>query len=314
MSSGGGMSAAGRISAGSGTRGTGGRSATLGARPGAPRASAAGLALAVALAAGASLPASPAAAPSGLALPAPSAPTAEMRGSALESGTRRPLAGAVATLYSDSEKGAHYLTSSDPSGRFLFRGLPAGTYTLEVALPGYRTARKHALEVRPPFRSIVEVVLEPGSDAEAGAPAGAPPGARGSEPAGATGAAPEGEPAGAGAPLIVTLTDREQRPVPEALVALVPVDGEGERRTARTDAAGRVEFESLPPRRYRLTASAPGYLTVRTERLALAEGSAARVAIILTPYPLDFTGSVEDLLPPEEPLPPERAVIRPDEP
>jgi hypothetical protein len=91
-------------------------------------------------------------------------------------------------------------------------------------------------------------------------------------------------------------------------VALVPVSGDGDRHFARTDAGGRVEFSQVAARRYRLTASAPGFLSVRTEQLILGGGQVERVAVILTPYPLDFSGSLEDLLPPEEPLPPARPV------
>ncbi len=226
---------------------------------------------------------------------------AEMRGTALESGTRRPLTGAVATLHADAERGAHYLTSTDPSGRFVFQGLPPGSYSLEVSLAGYRTARKDGLDVRPPFRSIIEVILPPGPDEDgAGVPA---PAAPGSEGAGA-----------ATASLTVTLTDQEQRPVPEGQVVLVSLQAKGERRVGRSDEQGRLEFEALPAQRYRLTASAPGFLTVRTERLTLGGETQARVAVTLTPFPLEFGGNLEDLLPPEEPLPPERRNTAPGGP
>lgn len=271
-----------------------------------PRAAAAALALGLALGA----------APRALSVP--SAPAqAELRGTALESGTRRPLTGAVATLHSESDPGSHYLTSSDPAGRFVFQGLPAGAYSLEVSLAGYRTARKAALEVRPPFRSIIEVLLEAGPDpAPAAGPPPSPLAGEEREPgagAAGSGAAARGPAEGSQGALTVTLWDREQRPVPEGLVALVPADGEGERRTGRTDASGRIEFAALPSLRYRLTASAPGYLTVRADRLALERGSAARVSVILTPYPLDFAGSLEDLIPPEEPLRPPRIEVEADE-
>lgn len=222
-------------------------------------------------------------------------PGAEMRGTVMETGTLRTLTGAVAMLSTGEEGAARYLTSTDSDGRFEFHGLPAAAYTLEVSLAGYRVGRKGALQVRPPFRSIVALYLERGAD----------PG--GAEPAASPGAA-EGGSAG-GAPLTVTLSDRERKPIPEGLVAVVPVDGEGERRYGRTDAAGQIEFESLPPRRYRLTAGAPGYLTVRSERIALGGSAPASVAVILTPYPLNFAGSLDDLLPPDEPLLPRRFKI-----
>lgn len=223
----------------------------------------------------------------------------EVRGTALEQGSRRPLTGAIATLHCESEKGLTFLTSTDPAGRFVFHGLPPGAYSLEVSLAGYRTGHKGALDVRPPFRSIIEVLLEAGADPGSSVPDA---GADAAPPAAA------GEAAAADATLTVMLLNREQQPVPEGVVALVPVAGEGDRRFARSDAGGRVEFGSVPARRYRLTVSAPGFLSVRTEKLVLGGAPAERVAVILTPYPLDFAGSLEDLLPPEEPLPPARPV------
>lgn len=225
--------------------------------------------------------------------PAASGAQAEMRGTALEAGSRRPLAGAVAALHSESDAGLHFLTSSDSSGRFLFQTLPAGVYSLEVTLAGYRSAGKKGLEIRPPFRSIIEMALERG--AEAGAERPAADGGAGGPPAQGTGEA-------SGIPFAFTLMDREQKPVPEGIVALVALGGDEPRRSAKTDSGGNVSFEGLQPRRYRLTASAPGFLSVRSERIDLSGVTRARVTVILTPYPLDFAGNLEDLLPFEEPL------------
>ena len=235
-------------------------------------------------------------------------PGAEMRGTVMETGTLRTLTGAVAMLSTGEEGAARYLTSTDSDGRFEFHGLPAAAYTLEVSLPGYRVGRKGALQVRPPFRSIVALYLERGAYPGGAEPAASPGAAAGGTTTAPAGGAAEGGPAG-GATLTVTLSDRERKPIPEGLVAVVPVDGEGERRYGRTDAAGRIEFESLPPRRYRLTAGAPGYLTVRSERIALGGSAPASVVVILTPYPLNFAGSLDDLLPPDEPLLPRRLKI-----
>jgi hypothetical protein len=234
-----------------------------------------------------------------------------MRGTVMETGTLRTLTGAVAMLSAGEDAAARYLTSTDSDGRFEFHGLPAGAYTLEVSLAGYRVGRKGALQVRPPFRSIVALYLERGAATQGAEPAARPGSAAGGPSAPSAGGAPgaqEGVAAG-GAPLTVTLSDRERKPIPEGLVAVVPVEGEGERRYGRTDAAGRIEFESLPPRRYRLTAGAPGYLTVRSERIALGGSAPASVAVILTPYPLNFAGSLDDLLSPDEPLLPRRFKI-----
>ncbi|MEE9218867.1 MAG: carboxypeptidase regulatory-like domain-containing protein [Acidobacteriota bacterium] len=216
---------------------------------------------------------------------------AEMRGSTLEAGTRQPLAGAVATLHSRAQDSHHYITSSDTEGRFLFHNLPRGTYDLEVTLLGYRTGRKNKLEIRPPFRSIIEVLLEPGSDPP---PVGAP--VRVAESRQRTS-------------LQVLLNDRKQRPILEGLVSLEPLDGAGERRSGRTDPSGRIAFENQATGRYSLVASAPGFLSVRAEEISLGSEAPSRVAIILTHYPLDFAGNLEDLLPLEEPLLPQRLEI-----
>jgi hypothetical protein len=222
---------------------------------------------------------------------------AEMRGAALEAGTRRPLTGAVAALHSLGEPGRHFFTSADAGGRFSLQNLPAGRYLLEVSLEGYLTVRKDALEVRPPFRSIIEVLLErapPSAAPASGSSSTAPPAAGAQAPEAA-------EPAR----LRVTLVDGGLKPVPEGLVAVTPAAG-GERQIRITDASGRAEFDRLPARDYRLTAAAAGFLTVRADSLALPAGAPSEVAVTLTPYPLDFKGAIEDLLPPEEPMPPPR--------
>ena len=232
--------------------------------------------------------------------PLPAAIHSEMRGTALESGKHTPLTGAVVMLYSQVENGTHYLTSSDPQGRFLFHSLSRGTYDLEVTLPGYRTGRKTDLQVRPPFRSIVEVLLEPGAEPETPpAPVDTPVGAADED-------IPEGE---NGVSLTLQLTGPNNEPVPEGLASLVPLSFGGSRRYERSDLQGNVSFAGQRPGRYRLVASAPGYLTVRSERIDLALGEISHVIVILTLYPLDYAGNLEDLLPPEEPLLPQRLEI-----
>lgn len=239
-------------------------------------------------------------------------PPAEMRGVALEAGSRRPLTGAVAALHSLVDPGRYFYTSADAGGRFALQNLPAGRYLLEVNLDGYLTARKEGIEVRPPFRSIIEVLLErapalggPASGASASrSPSPDSPSA--GDSTGGVRAPAAGEPAR----LRVTLVDGGLRPVPEALVAVTPAGG-GEREIRISDASGRAEFDRLAARDYRLTAAAAGFLTVRAEGLALPPGAPAEVAVTLIPYPLDFKGAIEDLLPPEEPLPPPRGASGP---
>ncbi len=224
----------------------------------------------------------------------------EMRGTVFESGKRTSLTGAVAMLYSRADNGAHYLTSSDPQGRFMFHSLSRGTYDLEVTLPGYRTGRKINLQVRPPFRSIVEVLLEPGAEPDT------PPAPVDTTAVAANEEILEEE---NGIALTLQLTGPENEPVPEGLASLVPLSFEGNRRYERSDLQGKVTFTALRPGRYRLVASAPGYLTVRSERIDLTPGGISHVIVILTPYPLDYAGNLEDLLPPEEPLLPRRLEI-----
>ncbi len=232
--------------------------------------------------------------------PLPAAVRSEMRGTALEAGKHTPLTGAVVMLYSQVEDGTHYLTSSDPQGHFLFHSLSRGTYDLEVTLPGYRTGRKTDLQVRPPFRSIVEVLLEPGAEPETSpTPVDTP----------AVAADEEIPERGKGVVLTLQLTGPDNEPVPEGLTSLVPLSFGGNRRYERSDLQGNVSFTGQPPGRYRLVASAPGYLTVRSERIDLAPGGVSHVIVILTPYPLDYAGNLEDLLPPEEPLLPRRLEI-----
>src|ERR1700751_5998432 len=78
-----------------------------------------------------------------------------------------------------------------------------------------------------------------------------------------------------------TITDSSGAAVPHARVALDLVAG-ASHREALTDAAGRFTIGSLPPGKYRLDISSPGF-TTQLRELDLGTSQLARVDSQLTP-------------------------------
>ncbi len=91
------------------------------------------------------------------------AATGTLAGRVVDAVANAPIAGAVATL-----EGGEAAASSDPSGRFELRGVPAGSHALLVQAPGYQDGRQ-VVTVVPNRTTTVDVALLP-ADATPGAP------------------------------------------------------------------------------------------------------------------------------------------------
>ena len=74
------------------------------------------------------------------------------------------------------------------------------------------------------------------------------------------------------------LTDQTGAAIPHATVRL---DGGGAQSSETADEQGRYRFDRLPPGRYSLTASAPGYVLRKTRRVEFAAGEEATVDLVL---------------------------------
>lgn len=208
-------------------------------------------------------------------------PPAQIRGK-VSLARNRPVVGAV-VLVEPEGGGSLLLTASDLRGEFRVTDLEDGVYRVTIRRDGFKPWTQDRLEVKPPFRTIVEATLEPaGSAAEAPPPV--PSGERGTlrfsgfvrEAAGA--------------------------PAASARVRLVRPDGALDPREAAVGEDGRVEIEALPAGRWNLEILAPGAIPLRAA-LDLERDTEFEISLVAQPpeYPL----SLEDLMPPEEAVPPE---------
>ena len=180
-------------------------------------------------------------------------------------------------------------TSTENGGRYAFKGLEAGTYSVILSLPAGGALRKDGIRIRPLFRSIVDFTLAaetpqsslPSVEAQAG-----------------------GEGSAAALSLSCMLLGSDRAAVPDALVTLTPVEGQGRFRRCRTGSAGECAIADLPAGRYRISAKAPGFLTWSLGPLALKGSGPLTLSLTLVPFPMGFEGAIEDLLIPADPIPP----------
>jgi len=190
-----------------------------------------------------------------------------------------------------SEQGSTlYGTNSGEEGRYAFKGLEAGVYSVVVAFPAGGVERKDGIRVRPLFRSIVDFHVS------------RPP-TEGTIPAPRAQADPDAE-AAKSLSIRCLLLDPDRQPVPDIHVSLTPVDGTGRLERARTDPDGACILPDVEAGDYRLSASAPGYMTWSLGPLRLEGEGRLSLSLLLVPFPMGFPGTIEDLLIPPDPIPP----------
>lgn len=215
---------------------------------------------------------------------------------------KKPMVGCMVQLKSKGQDGVLRVTGTDERGAYVFKDLPAGTYDIEVGTMEDLTRRKEKIEVRPPFRNIVDFDMRPQSgDKGLKTPAvllgealkkqttDAPPQA----------GAPE-EPAAA-VPVRGTFVDAQRRPIPEVSVMLLPLAGKGNFQ-AFSAIDGTFSLPAVPPGRYRVLVSSPGYVSIDLKVVDVSPASGLNLSLSLVDYPLNFKGRTEDRPPAEEPL------------
>jgi hypothetical protein len=235
--------------------------------------------------AGAQAPEAPVARPSG----SDSAPVAAAVGRGQIVGAAQvrrnvPVVGAVVTAVRAGVGGLVRVTTTDARGAFKFEGLEDGRYRCEIARGGFVAVVKDDVELRAPFRAVVEVTM-------ARAAAGAVP-----PPAPAVAQA-----GGAAVALRGVVRDRVGKGSGEIRVTLTREDGAEDPREAVTTAEGAFGFEGLTPARWHVELQGAGLLPLRTT-LGISEDVSLQA--VLVPQPADYAPQVEDLLPREEPVPP----------
>ncbi|MCI0658855.1 MAG: carboxypeptidase-like regulatory domain-containing protein [Acidobacteria bacterium] len=200
----------------------------------------------------------------------------------------KPAPGLLVRLTSPN-LGVVHVTDTDGKGVYGFDDLPAGTYDVEVTGSGYQHQVKKGIVVQPPFRNIVDFSLPPGpiSSTEPSTPVVYQP------------IAPES----VLRDVLGTITDKDRRPIPDALISLVnPTTGVSFR--ARSSREGKSKIEGVPVGAYRLVISSPGYVTMELRRVDVTEESGLVLNLSLVEYPLHFDGRPEDFVPAEQPVPP----------
>ena len=220
---------------------------------------------------------------------------------------KKPMAGCMVQLSSRGEGATLRVTGTDEKGHYVFKDLPAGIYDIEVAASGDVSSQKGKIEVRPPFRNIVDFEFGPRVEDRRGA---AQIAEALKKAAGAGTVAPQGESA-PGEPVRMvpvrgTFLDTQKRPIPEVSVMLLSLAG------ARTLQAfsgedGTFLIPEVQPGRYRVLVSSPGYVSLDLKMVVVSAASGLNLGLSLVDYPLNFKTKPEDRLPPEEPLqaPPE---------
>jgi hypothetical protein len=99
-----------------------------------------------------------------------------------------------------------------------------------------------------------------------------------------------------------TLLDQEKQPVAEVSVTFAALDGRGIHQ-AFSGADGSFSLPGVPPGRYRVVVSSPGYVGLDLKDIDVPAGSGLNLQLSLVDYPLSFKGRSDGELPREEPRP-----------
>ncbi len=208
-------------------------------------------------------------------------------------GTIKDLAGGpvpgILVRLSSPQLGVVDVTNTDGKGVYGFSDLEAGSYNIEVSGSGYQGQIKKGIVVQPPFRNIVDFTLPAGPLLE-------------------TQASPVIYEAPAGEvvlkEVVGTITDKDKRPIPDALVSLVnPTTGASFR--VQTGREGKIKIEQVPVGTYKALVASPGYVTMELKPVIVTKESGLVLNLSLVEYPLRFQGRPTDFIPEERPVPPD---------
>lgn len=214
---------------------------------------------------------------------APSSGRAEIHGQ-LRLARGVPVVGATILVHPVWSRAELHVTSTDEKGFFRLDGLESGTYRFEARREGLEPLVKDSLVVRYPYRAIVEATME--KAASRGAAASVP-----------------GQPLAPGQALDIegTVHDPSGSPLGEARIRLSRPDGSADPVLARTGPDGGFELAGLAAGTWDLEIQGGGFLPLR---LQLDLAGTTRLHARLVTHPLGYVPAPEDLMPPEEPIPP----------
>ena len=209
--------------------------------------------------------------------PPAAAPSGQLRG-AITTNRHEPAVGAIVLARPESAPSPVRVATTGTNGTFAFDRLPDGAYRVEVRRDGFVPVVKPGIVVRAPFRAVVEVLLT-------------------------RGAAPKEtvSPVQGSASLAGSIRVGNGAPLAEARVRLTRVDGTDDSRMMLTTGSGGFSFPELAAGRWRLEVQGAGLLPLRAS-LDLAGDVAIEAQ--LAAQPANYRPSPQDLLVPEDVIPP----------
>ena len=210
--------------------------------------------------------------------------TGRLKGSVTD-GARRALVGA--RVWARAEVGEHdvlFATVTDNRGAWLLEGLPAAVWDVSAVADRHVPGVQRGVNVRPPFRPILDFRLVPGDDTIRIPPP------------------PESEPIGA-VPVTGRVTRGGEDAVVDAEVSFTGGPPPG-RELALSRQSGEFEVPDVRPATYAFGVTAPGTLPVLIPEVAVRSGRPLEVRIRLIGMPVEMAVREDVVLPEEKPLPP----------
>jgi hypothetical protein len=199
-------------------------------------------------------------------------------------GRHQWVTGAVVMATPQSGEARLYVTTTGEKGTYRFEAMPEGTYRVRLLKHGLEPVTKDGVELKFPFRAVVEVVMKPTS----GPRSPVVPAAKTTS-------------VGTVANVVGRIVDREGEPVEEVRVRVTRADGSVDPRDTVSDENGEFAMTGLLPGAWTLEVLGAGYLPIRIPVTLSGEGE---LRAVLVPQPASYEPQPLDLMPPELPIPP----------
>lgn len=220
----------------------------------------------------------PSASPGPQSSPAPSpAASGQVRGS-VSYGRHQPAVGAIVVVVPEGGGSPIRLATTGTNGTFAFNGLADGIYRADVEREGYSPVTKTGIQVRAPFRAVVEVLLVKGAPAREAAKA-------------VDGSASLGG--------IIRVAGGA--PLAEARVRLTRSDGADDSKTILTNGSGAFYVPRMKAGRWHLDVQGAGLLPMRADLDVVGD---VAIDAQLAAQPANYHPLPQDLIVPEEVIPP----------
>src|SRR5262245_25683157 len=217
-----------------------------------------------------------------LAAPAPglAGGSGQLRGTVTYA-RKDPSVGSVVIVRPEDAGSPLRVATTGPNGTFAFDGLTDGVYRAEVHHDGYVSVVKTGIQVRAPFRAVIEVLLMKGTT-------------------------PREPPRADDGPASVSGTIRMTRgaALADTRVRLTRPDGADEARAFLTDSTGAFSVSSLKAGRWRLEVQGAGLLPLRADVDLVGD---VTLEAQLASQPASYQPPAQDLIVPEEVIPPPAA-------